>query len=301
MTRYAGLVYAALLGGFAAAEAATLHVRPDGTGDYPTIQAAVDAATDGDIVVLADGVFRGDGNRDVQVYYKDIEIRSESGDPTRTVIDCEGGAGISRRALRFQFSEVVFQGIGVTGGDTGLAFGGAAAVVGGLLTFRDCVFWRNRAGAGGAIAVETWTTVSIESCTFFENEATYQEGGSALWLTDHAWAQLNHCVVAFGLGGGALMGLEPTGYAPQCCDVYGNAGGDYVGFIAGQLGVNGNISADPLFCGQAGLDLDLSIATDSPCAPGGECGLMGALPIGCGPTPVEATTWGAIKALYRSE
>ncbi|MBM3318277.1 MAG: hypothetical protein FJY75_10555, partial [Candidatus Eisenbacteria bacterium] len=55
--------------------------------------------------------------------------------------------------------------------------------------------------------------------------------------------------------------------------------------------------ADPLFCDPENLDLRLH--SDSPCAPGGECGLMGALPIGCGPTPAEATTWGRVKVLFR--
>jgi hypothetical protein len=84
-----------------------------------------------------------------------------------------------------------------------------------------------------------------------------------------------------------------------CCDLFGNIGGDYIGPIVDQLGMNGNISEDPLFCDPGSLDL--RIHSDSPCAPGGDCGLIGALPVGCGPTPASETTWGAIKALYRSE
>jgi len=35
----------------------TIVVRADGTGDYPTIQTAIDASIDGDIVLVADGIY----------------------------------------------------------------------------------------------------------------------------------------------------------------------------------------------------------------------------------------------------
>ncbi|MCK4512498.1 hypothetical protein KAW64_12215, partial [bacterium] len=47
------------------ATAATYLIEPNGSGDYETIQAALDAVTGGDIIELAAGTFRGDGNRDI--------------------------------------------------------------------------------------------------------------------------------------------------------------------------------------------------------------------------------------------
>ena len=46
---------------------------------------------------------------------------------------------------------------------------------------------------------------------------------------------------------------------------------------------------------------DYTIHADSPCAPehAGDCGLIGALPVGCGVTAVEPTTWGAIKTSFK--
>ncbi len=72
--------------------ATTYLVTPDGTGDYPTIQLAVDAVVDGDIIELTPGTFTGDGNRDVDYLGRAITIRSQSGDPAGCVIDCEGTA-----------------------------------------------------------------------------------------------------------------------------------------------------------------------------------------------------------------
>jgi hypothetical protein len=68
----------------------TFTVKPDGTGDFETIQAAVDGCEDGDTIELTDGVFEGAGNRDVDFKNKPITIRSQSGDPTTCIIDCGG-------------------------------------------------------------------------------------------------------------------------------------------------------------------------------------------------------------------
>ena len=69
------------------ADADTLHV-PD---DYPTIQAAIDAATDGDDVVIADGTHTGDGNTNLDTRGKAVTVRSVSGDLTACIMDCEVG------------------------------------------------------------------------------------------------------------------------------------------------------------------------------------------------------------------
>ena len=299
-SRCVGAILAALCCVCVAASADVLRVWPDGSGDYPTIQLAVNAANDGDMILLGDGVFRGSGNWDVEVADKSITVGSESGDPTRTVIDCEdGGNGHRAWFVMWNSEPVVFEGIGVIHGDVGEYCGGAAAVSHGTVTFRNCVFAGNRALYGGAIVAQSICLVSIVSCTFYDNEATASSGGgSALAMDDMGWAYLDNSIVAYGRAGRAFESLGGS-IDLECCDIYGNAGGDYVGPITGQLGVNGNISEDPLFCDP--VNLNLRIHSDSPCAPDGDCGLIGALPIGCGPTLVETGTWGAIKALYRSE
>jgi hypothetical protein len=83
-------------------------------------------------------------------------------------------------------------------------------------------------------------------------------------------------------------------------------GGDYGDCLAVMLGVNGNFSADPEFCGGDIEPYDLSLCCSSPCLPGSNpyrtpCGLVGALGEGCtcGASRVRPTTWGGIKALYR--
>jgi hypothetical protein len=72
--------------------AAILHIGPDPTADYTTIQAAVSAAASGDTVILAPGTYTGRGNCDVSLYGKALTIRSSDPlDPNvvqATIIDC---------------------------------------------------------------------------------------------------------------------------------------------------------------------------------------------------------------------
>lgn len=83
-----------------------------------------------------------------------------------------------------------------------------------------------------------------------------------------------------------------------CCNVYGNEGGNYVG-IPDQTGLNGNISADPLFCDAA--HNDYSIHALSPCAPGhhpngADCGLIGAVGVGCDYVETLVQSYRAVAA-----
>jgi hypothetical protein len=74
----------------ASSGARTWIVDPDGTGEAPTIAAAVDsAAYQGDVIELMDGVYTGDGNRDIEVWGKLVIIRSQSDDPTACIIDIQ--------------------------------------------------------------------------------------------------------------------------------------------------------------------------------------------------------------------
>ena len=70
------------------AYAGTLYVSSD-PGYYPSIKAAIDAAEDGDVVLVADGIYKGDGNRDISFLGKSISLKSENG-PEYCTIDCEG-------------------------------------------------------------------------------------------------------------------------------------------------------------------------------------------------------------------
>ncbi len=364
--------------------AAVYVVTPDGTGDYPTIQAAIDAAVDGDVIELTSGTFRGPGNRDVNYWHKSVTVRSVSGDPTSCIIDCEGspsaphcgfvflyelpaavlrgvtvthgyddmpggggvdcaasvafvdcvfadntsvspygGGGVNCTGCSPSFTNCRFEGNTAERGGGGLVFlyggsprlehctfvenasplGGGCAVgdeMEGELSaeFTDCVFTANSADVGGGLFCWGEATASLDHCTITGNVVT---GNGAGVYVEHDLTSitLSNTIAAFNLGGEGMRCDAGASATLTCCDVFGNSGGDWVGCLDGQLGTGGNICEDPLFCGPGSGDFTLH--ADSPCAPehNPDCGLIGAWPVGCEETPVERTTWGAVKALFR--
>jgi len=71
------------------ASASVYTVYADGSGSYPTIQAAVNASVEGDTIRLGDGTFSGTGNRDLQVDRPRVFL-SASGDRLECILDAGG-------------------------------------------------------------------------------------------------------------------------------------------------------------------------------------------------------------------
>jgi predicted outer membrane repeat protein len=336
-----------------------LIVRPDGTGDYPTVQAAIAAADSGHVIELADGVFTGNGNRDIDFLGKAITVRSQSGDPTTCIIDCStedwghhrgfnfhsgetGAALLKGVAIRNGFIFVGGHGGGIVCVDASPSISNcrvdscAAWFGGGIACFRaspqisncsfagntsegdgggiycdssscpkitDCVFTRNVSeGSGGGLAQYCSLPQEIGSCTFVNNRASHGGGAYLGGVRPSLSGCTFHLNTAFRGGGVQCASSSPASVRSsiiaftqlseavsvpdgavcptlRCCNLYGNDGGDWEGCIADQLGTDGNISKDPLFCDPDHGDLRLK--PTSPCGPdSSECGLMGAWPVG---------------------
>jgi hypothetical protein len=162
-------------------------IRDDGSGDFRTIQAALDApdVADGDTLWLADGTYRGDGNRDLDFHGKQVVLISQSGDPTSCIIDCEGSSSDPHRGLRFLAGEgtgMVVEGVTIRNGyaaSEGGAVHFAASVSVFDVVFMNCRFENNSAVRGGAAWYFDQVTLSFTGCVFAGNEAS--EAGGAVY------------------------------------------------------------------------------------------------------------------------
>jgi len=199
------------------AGATVLVVHPDGTGDYPTIQAAIDAATTGDIVELSDGTFAGDGNRDLDFMGKAITVRSASGDPATCILNCGGSATEPHRGFHFHNGETALSevtGLTITGGYTEEEPGGGAILCEGPAapTLRSCVFRENR---DGALVCLTDAGATLVDCVLRENFGRYH----GAIRTEFATLSMTRCQLIENETdgtGGALHNYATTATLSEC-------------------------------------------------------------------------------------
>jgi len=147
--------------------------------EYPTIKAGIDAAVDGDTVVVAEGTYTGVGNKNLDYGGKLITLRStDPNDPCvveETVIDCQG----SGRGFSFHHGEEpnsIVSGFTITNGYVS-ANGGGIICSSSSPTISNCIIRGNRAlietYSGGGI-YSSGAPV-IKGCTIEDNSG--KDGG----------------------------------------------------------------------------------------------------------------------------
>ena len=178
---------------------------------YATIQEAIDACMDGDVVIVAEGTYAEN------IVFRGVNITVTSWDPydpcvvVETVIDGSGQGN----CVVFEGGEsnaCVLEGFTLTRGGTET---GTSTYVsgGGILcqdsspTIRLCAIKGNgvdeyediRVANGGGIAIVGSGQPIIENCLITENRAEYRGGGIYLY-SDDAWESLmptiRHCTIA---------------------------------------------------------------------------------------------------------
>ena len=199
----------------AGALAASYVITPDGTRDFPTIQAAIDAAADGDTLVLSDGTFTGGGNRNISFLGKAIVVRSQSGDPESCVIDCERWG----RGVRFDDGETlatVLEGVTITGGWVeGGRGGGIACRNASSPVVRHCIIADNEAEDGAGIWCAESSSPSIEECWILGNDTFSNAGipgvGGGLGVVTGSCPSITGCYIesnrSGGIGGGVFCSM----------------------------------------------------------------------------------------------
>ncbi|MFC1634259.1 right-handed parallel beta-helix repeat-containing protein [Planctomycetota bacterium] len=225
------------------AQAATITVGPGADYDFNAIQAGIDAAVDGDTMLVTPAeyvitesiAFRG----------KAITVKSEAG-PDETTIRMSPPRGSRGSSVVIfengETTESVLEGFTITGG-TGSWVSAVSAYAGGGIyfnassgTLRNCVVVKNKAdvGGGGGVSACFGASPFLTNCIFMENSATW--GGGV-----HCWngcsIVLTNCIIAENSAdesGGGVYCYDNSSVTLTNCEIMSNTatiwgGGLYVG------------------------------------------------------------------------
>ncbi len=193
-------------------------------GDEPDIQSGINAASSGDTVLIADGIYTGSGNRDLDFQGKDITVMSENG-PDACIIDCEySGRGFYFHS--FENEDSILQGITIRHGSAdqggGIYCSDAAPVI------INCVFTENSAftqswGGGGGLFCWQESSIQVIDCTITSNSAE-MEGGGIYFHSD--WGHppsLINCDISSNVSGWSGGGMSDSGHSNvENCDFSDN-------------------------------------------------------------------------------
>jgi hypothetical protein len=181
------------------------HVAPDGSGDAPTIQAAVDSARSGDEVRLAAGVYtRTNQNTQPNQTRSMVEIRKRilfrGTGPDRVTLDAEGNGQV------LWCDSCTIAGVTVTGGATQTGWSGGGVKLNFGAQIEGSVIRGNLTGwAGGGVAAERSSV--IQDCLIEDNRVSpHGLSGGGVFLWDQSI--LRRSVVRGNVAGG----LEGSGY-----------------------------------------------------------------------------------------
>jgi predicted outer membrane repeat protein len=196
---------------------------------YPTIQAAINAAVDGDTVTVAPDTYY----ETIDVGGKSITIASsDPNDPNvvaGTIIDANG-SGTVVTFPDAASANCALVGFTITNGNSA-GNGGGISCWNGAITIKNCIITGNDAASGGGIYNEE-ADLTLAGCTFSGNSADFYGGGIH---NDDGVLTLAGCTfsenMALGLHGGGLNSaygeLTMTG-----CTFTSNSAGDEGGGVA---------------------------------------------------------------------
>jgi hypothetical protein len=187
--------------------------------DQPTIQAAIDAANDGDEVVVAPGTYL----ETIDFSFKAITVRS-SGGAAITMIDAQG-LGSVVTCQSGEGPSTVLEGFTLTGGDPSPASGGGMYNLSSSPTVTDCIFTANTANYGGGM-FNVSSSPTITNCIFSDNTAL---SGGAMYnvnsqptLTNCTFSGNGAAGIPLGGAGGAIRNESFSSLTLNNCSFSGN-------------------------------------------------------------------------------
>jgi hypothetical protein len=203
------------------AQAVTWNVNPQGTGDAPTIQSAIDQAAPGDVVLLAPGTYKGVRQRPAHggVITKAVVFAAPG-----VNLDSSGGAGVT-------VIDAEFQGHCIVGAEVG------------VVEVRGITFTRGRpegeysySSLAGGGAYFGWSSVTFDNCVFEHcvGETVTIDGASAIFLFEGSSSVIRSCLFRDNYAGdiGGAVGLfRESGARVESCTFVRNHAEDGGGAI----------------------------------------------------------------------
>lgn len=222
--------------------AATLHVP----AEYPTIQAGINAAVDGDTVLLASGDYTGDGNCNISFLGKAIVVKSEEGLEYCSIDVQSDGRGFL--FVSGEDSSSILEGISVGGcmcngtgagiligpnddindgpiikncrisGNYASQYGGGLYADSSGFQLLNCLVYYNSARSGAALYCNYGGKIIIKDCNFQSNEATDAAGG--IWMY-HCNTEISGCYIKWchGWGDGGAMKFDNCQAKVEYCRI----------------------------------------------------------------------------------
>ncbi len=230
-----------------AARADEIHVP----ADFPTIQAAINTAVDGDQVVIADGVYSGAGNRDLNFQGKAITVRSENG-PDNCILDL----GENRGFLFFngETNASVLDGLTVRNAfhqtfQPDLLRGGAIFIEDASPSISNCIFADNDLDSNGFVAfggaIYSSGDPILTNCVFDTNSifggsiasggAFYNDGGNPQFFDCHFQNNSSNSWPAGAAAFGGAIGGEGSVTLTRCTFVDNHVLGDELNSTGGAV------------------------------------------------------------------
>lgn len=256
-----------------------LHVgsNRDVPSEYSTIQSAIDDSKDGETIIVADGIFKGPGNRDIDFLGKAITLISANG-PNNCIIDCNSTISEPHRGFTFlnmEEADTVLQGFTVTNATSGISFFISSASI------SDCILTGNHdsgielveasepnvtncliTGTQGYGVLCDFSVPIFTNCLITEN---LSDG----FYCDRGFAVIVNCGIVNN-GGFGLSLVNRNRITVNNSIFRGNVSGEIQGVVTvtysnieGGYSGTGNIDDDPCFADAAGGDFHL--LEHSPC------------------------------------
>jgi hypothetical protein len=234
-------IAAIVFGGIELANGATFNVGSGSGFDFDTIQAGIDAAGDGDTVLVASGeyiitvpiTFQG----------KAITVLSEAG-PDETIIRMGTPADINLGSVVIfesnESTDSVLDGFTITGGSGTWvhpdSYGGGILFNASSGTVSNCVIVQNTARYGGGIFCVYPCSPNLIDCTIAENSSIRSGGGVFVSLSPSL--TLTNCIIrnnsSAQSAGGGVMCWDKSSATLTNCIISDNSATKHGGVMCGE-------------------------------------------------------------------